>query len=249
MNARRALRLLILAAGPAGAQEVNLARLGEGSQNRVSLRTGAEYGVVTGLGYSREVPALGRTVLLGADVAVPWGGFDVGDWRMRVNALVPIVGGERWKLAGSFSSRPRPGRRGRVLRARVVRRPGRGRRLELRHVHREQRPLPSARLRGRVWQPAWDGDTMKDGEDAFPPIAAGLHPHLSAAPDAARSGGARLPQPGLEPGYEDSGGCRRITAPSKCCFGYGNDGTASAGRIESSTFTCSVSWRRARSNS
>lgn len=103
MNARGALLLAMLAAGSASAQEVNLARLGDGTQNRVSLRTGAEYGLVTGVGYSREVPALGRTMLLGADVTVPWGGLDAADWRLRVNALVPIVGGDRWKLAGTFA--------------------------------------------------------------------------------------------------------------------------------------------------
>ncbi len=103
MTARGALLVAVLAAGPAGAQEINLARLGDGAQNRVSLRAGAEYGLVTGVGYSREVPALGRTMLLGADVTMPWGNLDAGDWRLRVEALVPIVGGERWKLAGTVA--------------------------------------------------------------------------------------------------------------------------------------------------
>lgn len=103
MNARGALLLAVLAAGPAGAQEVNLARLGDAARNRVSLRTGAEYGLVTGVGYSRAVPALGRTMSLGTDFTVPWGGLDAGDWRLRVNALVPIAGGDRWKLAATVS--------------------------------------------------------------------------------------------------------------------------------------------------
>jgi hypothetical protein len=103
MNARGALLLAMLAAGPAAAQEPNLARLGDGPRNRVSLRTGADYGLATGVGYSREVPALGRTMLLGADFTMPWGNLDAGDWRLRVNALVPIVGGDRWKLAGTVA--------------------------------------------------------------------------------------------------------------------------------------------------
>lgn len=103
MTARGIVLLALVAAGPAGAQEANLARLGDGRPNRVSLRAGAEYGLVTGLGYARELTALGRTMLVGADVAAPWGGSDLADWRLRVSALVPIVGGERWKLAGTVA--------------------------------------------------------------------------------------------------------------------------------------------------
>ncbi len=103
MTARGALLLAVLAAGRAGAQEANLARLGDGTPQRVSLRAGAEYGLVTGVAYAREVPALGRTMLLGADFTVPWGDLDVADWRLRVNALVPLAGGDRWKLAGTFA--------------------------------------------------------------------------------------------------------------------------------------------------
>ncbi len=105
MNARKLLLLAILAAGTAGAQEANLARLGGEARNRVSVRTGTEYGMVAGLGYSREVAALDRTMLLGGDVTLPWGGLDAADWRLRVNALVPVAGGDRWKLAGTFAPR------------------------------------------------------------------------------------------------------------------------------------------------
>jgi hypothetical protein len=103
MNARKLVVLALLTVGTAGAQEANLARLGEGDENRVTVRTGAEYGLVAGLGYSREVTALGRTMLLGADVTLPWAGLDVADWRVRLNGLVPIAFGDRWKLAGTFS--------------------------------------------------------------------------------------------------------------------------------------------------
>lgn len=102
MNARKVLMVAVLATGTAGAQEVNLARLG-GEADRVSVRTGAEYGLVAGVGYSREVAALGRTMLLGADVTVPWAGLDTADWRLRASALWPFVNGERWKVAGTFA--------------------------------------------------------------------------------------------------------------------------------------------------
>jgi hypothetical protein len=103
MNARGLLLLATLAAGAARAQDVNLARLDEITPNRVSVRSGAEYGVVTGLGYSRAVAALGRTMLLGADVTAPWGGLDAADWRLRVSALAPLVGSDRWKLAATVA--------------------------------------------------------------------------------------------------------------------------------------------------
>ena len=103
MNARKVLLLAVLAAREAGAQDVNLARLGDEDRNRVSVHTGGEYGLVAGVGYARAVPVLGRTMLLGADVTLPWAGLDASDWRLRVNALLPIVEGQRWKLAGTFA--------------------------------------------------------------------------------------------------------------------------------------------------
>ena len=103
MSARGLALVALVAAAPAGAQEVNLARLGDGPRDRVTLRTGAEYGLVAGVGYAREVAALGRTVLLGADAAMPWGGLDAADWRLRLGALAPVAGGDRWKLAASFA--------------------------------------------------------------------------------------------------------------------------------------------------
>jgi hypothetical protein len=102
MNARRVLLLAVLAARTAGAQEVNLARLGGESKNRVTVRSGAEYGLVAGVGYSREVEGLGR-MLLGADLTLPWARVDDGDWRLRLSALAPIVGSGRWRLAGTFA--------------------------------------------------------------------------------------------------------------------------------------------------
>lgn len=106
MNAYKAiaaLALLLLVAPGAHAQEVNLARLGAEAVNRVHLRTGAEYGLVAGAGYSRSVSFADRTALLGADLTMPWAGIDTGDWRLRVSALVPIVSFGGWKLASSIA--------------------------------------------------------------------------------------------------------------------------------------------------
>jgi hypothetical protein len=103
MSAARVILLGALVAGTAGAQDVNLARLGDGAPNRISIRTGAEYGLVAGVAYAHEVPVLGRTLLLGADAAMPWAGLDASDWRIRATALLPVVDGERWKLAATLA--------------------------------------------------------------------------------------------------------------------------------------------------
>jgi hypothetical protein len=104
MNARTLLvAVTLLLTSPAWAQDVNLARIDEQAPNHVHVRTGAEHGFVAGVGYARAVPFLGRTILLGADATLPWGGFDAGDYALRATALVPIVGGEHWRLAGSLS--------------------------------------------------------------------------------------------------------------------------------------------------
>jgi hypothetical protein len=97
-----AVVLALLFAWPARAQEVNLARIEE-SQNRVFLKTGAEYGLVAGLGYSRAVPFLGRTILVGGDLTAPIAGLGSMDYRLRASLLAPIVGAQGWKLAGTFA--------------------------------------------------------------------------------------------------------------------------------------------------
>jgi len=105
---RRLLRAVVLAAvvmAPfaARAQEVNLSRLDDEAQNRVHVRTGAEYGFVAGVGYERTVSLLERRLMLTGDVALPWAGLDASDYRVRVGALVPIVGTRRWRLGGTFA--------------------------------------------------------------------------------------------------------------------------------------------------
>jgi hypothetical protein len=34
---------------------------------------------------------------------LPWAGFDFSDYKLRAAALVPIVGTQRWKLAGTLA--------------------------------------------------------------------------------------------------------------------------------------------------
>lgn len=108
---RRLLRPVVFAAvvatvaAPlaARAQDVNLSRLDDEPANRVHLRTGAEHGFVTSVGYARAISLLDRRVLLMTDVTVPLGGLDASDYRVRAGALVPIAGTRRWRLAGSVA--------------------------------------------------------------------------------------------------------------------------------------------------
>ncbi len=95
----------MLGAGAPGAraQEVNLASLEEEGANRLSVRTGAEYGFVAGLGYARSVHLLGRTLLLTGDLDAPWAGVDVSDFRVRAGVLVPLARFGGWRLAGSLA--------------------------------------------------------------------------------------------------------------------------------------------------
>ena len=93
---------LLLVPLAARAQEVNLGSLGEAA-NIVHVSTGAEYGFVAGAGYARVVPFLDRQLVLTSDFTLPWAGLDLSDFRLRVGALMPIVGAGRWKLAGSVA--------------------------------------------------------------------------------------------------------------------------------------------------
>ncbi len=97
------IALLVAAPGVVRAQELNLARLDLASPNLVSVRTGAEYGLVADAGYARAVGLLGGVVLLGGELTAPWSGLAHGDFRLRATALLPVASGERWKLAASFA--------------------------------------------------------------------------------------------------------------------------------------------------
>lgn len=110
MKTSRLLGLLVLGlavAAPlaARAQELNLSTLDDGPANRVQVRTGAEYGFVAGVGYARTlaVPGLQRPLLLTGDLTVPWAELDASDYRLRVGALVPLVGARHWRLAGTLA--------------------------------------------------------------------------------------------------------------------------------------------------
>lgn len=96
---------LLLAPLAAHADELNLRTIGESdaTPNRVHVSTGAEYGFVAGVGYSRVMPMLDRHVVLMGDITMPWAGFDLADYRLRAGALVPIVGSGAFQLAGSVA--------------------------------------------------------------------------------------------------------------------------------------------------
>lgn len=87
---------------PALAQPINLGSLDD-EPNRVQVSTGAEYGFVAGVGYSRILPFLDRRVVLSGEATLPWASLDLADYRVRAGALVPIVGSTRWKLAGALA--------------------------------------------------------------------------------------------------------------------------------------------------
>jgi hypothetical protein len=94
----------LLALGtPVRAQEVNLATLNEAPENRIYLRTGAEFGFVGAMGYARAVDVLGRRVLLLGEVTVPWAELDTNDYQIRAGALVPVLAWHGWNLAGSLA--------------------------------------------------------------------------------------------------------------------------------------------------
>jgi hypothetical protein len=97
------LGFTLFAAAPAQAQEVNLATLDEAPANRVYLRTGAEFAFVASIGYARAVALGQHRMLLQGEVTVPWAGFDMSDYQLRVRALVPLVSVQRWKLAASLA--------------------------------------------------------------------------------------------------------------------------------------------------
>lgn len=97
--------LLALLATAAHADELNLRTMADGATpNRVFVSTGAEYGFVAGLGYTRIVPVLDRHIAVSGDVTLPWAGFDLSDYRVRARALVPIVRAKHFQLAGAVAS-------------------------------------------------------------------------------------------------------------------------------------------------
>ncbi|HVZ70897.1 MAG TPA: hypothetical protein VHJ20_00865 [Polyangia bacterium] len=96
------LVVALLVAGPAHAQEVNLARIDDGPANRVYVRTGAEWAFVAGVGYARTTSIGRHPVLVVGELTAPWAAPETSDYQARVGALAPILGWGGFKLAASF---------------------------------------------------------------------------------------------------------------------------------------------------
>jgi hypothetical protein len=95
----------VLLAAPltAHAQHVNVAAL-EPHANVVAVTTGAEHGLMLGMGYGRVVDVADRPILLGAHLNLGWAEVDISDFQLRAGALAPIVGSRHWKLIGSATA-------------------------------------------------------------------------------------------------------------------------------------------------
>jgi hypothetical protein len=95
----------VLLAAPltAQAQHFNVGALDEGT-DVATLTTGAEHGLMLGMGYARAVSVADRPVVVGGDLTLGWAEVDVDDFRLRADALAPIVGEGRWKLLGGLTA-------------------------------------------------------------------------------------------------------------------------------------------------
>lgn len=101
----KAILLTLLVAVPvsAHAQDINFAAV-DADSNVASLTTGAEHGLVLGGGYGRALSLADRVFVLGGDVALQWAEVDASDFRVRLGAQAPILGGRRWTLAGNVGA-------------------------------------------------------------------------------------------------------------------------------------------------
>ncbi len=94
-------KLIMILAGlfatPAFAQDLNFATVDEGT-HVVTLTTGAEHGLVLGLGYAYGLEVKDQPIILGADLALQWAEVDASDFKLRAGALVPVIGYGKWKL-------------------------------------------------------------------------------------------------------------------------------------------------------
>ncbi len=97
------LVLARLTATQASASELNLATTSTARPSIFLLRTGVDHAIVSEVGYRRVLLWGERQVFVGGDVAVPWGSLDLRDYRVRLGAGLPVVGGQHWKLAGWLS--------------------------------------------------------------------------------------------------------------------------------------------------
>jgi hypothetical protein len=97
--------LAVLLAWPlsSSAQDLNIAALEDGT-NIVTVKTGAEYGLMLGAGYARVASVADRPVVLGVDLALQWAEVDIHDFRLSAGALAPLFGGARWKILGAVAA-------------------------------------------------------------------------------------------------------------------------------------------------
>jgi hypothetical protein len=97
------LATLVAAPLTAHAQHVNAGALDDDAKV-VTVTTGAEHGLMLGLGYGRVTSVADRPVLVTGDVTLGWAEVDVDDFRLRVGALAPLAGRGRWKVLGGFAA-------------------------------------------------------------------------------------------------------------------------------------------------
>jgi hypothetical protein len=95
--------LILLLAPVTARADINFGAIREDS-NVATLTTGAEQGLVLGMGYARVLSFAGRPLVLGGDVALQWAEVDPSDFRVRAGGLLPLITHGRWKLIGGLSS-------------------------------------------------------------------------------------------------------------------------------------------------
>lgn len=84
----------------ANAQEINFGADMPNQKHIVHVKTGADKGFIAGVGYSRILPLGERHLALTAEATVPWAGFDLNDFQLKVGATLPLAGKNKWKLVG-----------------------------------------------------------------------------------------------------------------------------------------------------
>ena len=85
--------------GLAEAQDLNFGALRDDDRHVLRLGVGVEDAAVTSLGYDHLLPALGRTVALGARLdVVP---VHASDWRLRMGAAAPLAQWGGWTVGAT----------------------------------------------------------------------------------------------------------------------------------------------------
>jgi hypothetical protein len=84
----------------ANAQAINYGTLDTEQPNAVHAEFGAEHAFVMSGGYSRTLELGGHPLVVGGMLTVPWAKLDLSDYQVRATVSAPLVGGDKWKLAG-----------------------------------------------------------------------------------------------------------------------------------------------------